>query len=143
MTIVAEMTGWLSKVKDVFGVGAEVRARAVAAIKRAQSHTIELVADTRDPSDAYTAIIEQTRDADFIISQPSAGGLTHPLRTREQFLITIETLKGKLTGRSHVIGRYKTPSGGTGTIFGYRMSMPVELISGTVHDYRSSQRKSA
>lgn len=72
--------------------------------------------------------IEQIRDNDLVISQPSVGGMTHQLAFGEPLKLSFAVGTTYQSGASRCLGRVKIPSGHAGgTLFAYSIAMPERL----------------
>ena len=133
---------WLSSMKRVLkhldNVPEDVRRALEAAYEARAKVGLQTVASTtKDPVD-MTAIIEQVRSNDLVISRPVIGGAARPLVTGESLVISfaLDSL-GHLSGKTRVLGRINMPSGGTRPLYGYRLAFPREI---NVENRRSFDR---
>ncbi len=79
-------------------------------------------------STLMSATIEQVRDGDLVISQPTIGGVMRPLMTGEALRLSFSLgTAGHLSGNTEVLGRHEIPSGGTAPLLGYLLAIPGEL----------------
>jgi hypothetical protein len=128
------MGAWLSKVFNALSL-ADTQESVRAALRTAQRErakvALEVTSATR-PS-VMTTLIEQVRDDDVIVSQPSVGGHTYPLAFGEQLGLSFTLAAVRHSGSSRCLGRIKIPSGSAEggdaqhMLFGYRLSLPDSL----------------
>jgi hypothetical protein len=119
---------WLSKMKSAFSGEADVSAsvrRELEAMQRLRSKlVVEVMNPARTTRETLAAIVEQVRDQDVVISQPSTGALTRPLAAGERVVLQLPAPGGVNAGEARVLGRIKLPSGGKRMFFGYRLTIP-------------------
>jgi c-di-GMP-binding flagellar brake protein YcgR len=122
---------WLSKVKSTLSGEAEVTAhvrRELQAMQRSRSRLVlEIVSPATTQREALATVVEQVRDQDIIISQPSAGAHTLPLAAGERVMLHFPVSGGVNAGEARVLGRIKLPSGGKRMFFGYRLTIPTRF----------------
>jgi c-di-GMP-binding flagellar brake protein YcgR len=92
---------------------------------------LEVVGSARPQNIIMTTFIEQVRDNDIVVSQPSIGGLTHPLAFNETLRLSFFAQGLHHTGQTRCLGRVKVPSGGGGKqmLFAYSLALPEQLTS--------------
>ncbi len=119
-------------------LSAAQRARA-----RVELQQMSLTGEVVQNGKTSVTMVEQVREEDFIISQPILEGRPYPLATREHFQMGFFGSDGRMTGDIQVLSRYKMSSGASGVsgqermFYGYRMSLPEQLVSGERRfDYR-------
>lgn len=98
--------------------------------------SLEVVNGQRSGNVIMTTFIEQVRDNDIVVSQPSIGGLTHPLAFNETLRISFFAQGLHHSGQTRCLGRVKVPSGGRPgggggqqVLFAYSLAMPTDLNS--------------
>ena len=132
------MSDWLSKVKNALaGDGAaKSDARAHLLVAHRDRAILELESLNQEGIDipVMSATIEQIREKDLMISQPSVGGINRVLATGERLRLSFVGLNGRLRGESTVLGRIKVPAGGASEensggrmLYGYRLALPASL----------------
>lgn len=126
------MPQWLAKVVDALSGGelSEVRRILEAARRNRTKLHLESFgpgADQDDESIVLISTIEQVRAKDFVIDQPTIGGITRPLAIGEQLRVSFLTTSGLMTAETRSLGRVKIPSGGTRAFFGYHLAMPDHI----------------
>lgn len=134
------MGTWFSKVISALGGEAEDRTRVLHLLTQAQrtraKALLEVVAAGQTA--VLATIIEQVREDDLIISQPTIGGLTHPLAFGETMTISV-ALNGTMhTGETQCLGRVRIPAG-AGTsgaapsadamLYAYRLTLPEKMAA--------------
>jgi len=128
---IGDVGTWLNKMKQALngeaGSSAMVRKELQAMQRSREKLTLEPLSAPSSSSDALACVVEQVRENDLVISQPSAGALTRPLATGERLALSFASSRGLCTGEARVLGRIKLPSGGNKLFFGYRLSMPERL----------------
>jgi c-di-GMP-binding flagellar brake protein YcgR len=133
---------WISKLARAL-TGEDAREEAREILRAACADRVRLklepVRTAVENATVMTAAIEQVRDDDVIISQPSIGGVARPLVDGETLRVSLALKSlGRVAGEAEVLGRYKIPSGGGAPLRGYRLSIPDEL---TEDDRRASKRR--
>ncbi len=131
---------WLSKVRSTLTGEAEAAQAVRRELEALQRSRAKLVIEVTKPGsaepEALTTIVEQVRDEDIVISQPSAGALNRPLATGERVLLRFTLATGVNVGESRSLGRIKLPSGGKRMFFGYRLSIPPRFETLDRRDHR-------
>jgi c-di-GMP-binding flagellar brake protein YcgR len=123
------MAAWLAKMMGALAGQSEVRSSAKQALQAAQRDRVKIALEIINSASPHTSVlnttIEQVRDEDLVISQPSVGGLTHPLAFGEQVRISFINKSMYHIAESRCLGRVKIPSGGgSQLLFAYRLAMP-------------------
>jgi c-di-GMP-binding flagellar brake protein YcgR len=134
------MGEWFSKVISALAGQTDPRQNTKRALQAAHRARVRVALEV--PSAGQTVVvtstIEQVRDDDFIVSQPTVGGLTHPLAFGEAINISFVNQSLYHTGQTRCLGRIKVPAGqGDNVLFAYRLAMPDEL---RVDDRRKQPR---
>lgn len=106
----------------------EVRRHLGTALRQRARIDLELVGhhSARCPGHLVTTI-EQLREADMIIAQPTSGGLPFPLTTGEHLRLGFINGLSTVSAEIHCLGRFRTRSGTGGPFYGYRLTMPGHL----------------
>jgi hypothetical protein len=144
------MGTWFSKVISALGGEQDGKQRAMHLLHAAQRARLKLNLEVNSGSNAVVLVttVEQVRENDFVVSQPTIGGLTHPLAFGETIIIGIAKDNAYHTARSQCMGRVRIPSGGGGNsgggaansggggapspdalLYAYRLAMPVGVHS--------------
>src|SRR6185369_160752 len=124
------MAAWLSKVlQNLSGDAEHMSVRDILLAVQRSRQPIEL--RSTGPGGSQTimsATIEQVREHDIVISQPSVGGFTRQLTTDERLSLRLfERQRGHLEGQVGCLGRIKVPSGSQTMLYGYTLSLPSQL----------------
>ena len=134
------MATWLSKVKSALTGEAEMALqvrRELEAMQRSRAKLhIEIATAGGAAREALASSVEQVRDDDVIISQPSSGATTRPLAAGERVLLQFTAGGGVVVGAARVLGRIKLPSGGKRMFFGYHVTIPdrFQIIERRQHE---------
>lgn len=129
------MAAWLSKVVEAMGGSSsdgelnEVHKTLDATRRNRTKLQIEPMGPLgpeHEPVVLYSTI-EQVRPKDFIIAQPTIGGITRPLATGEPLRVSFSAVPLPLAAQTRSLGRIKIPSGGRQALFGYRLAVPDRL----------------
>jgi hypothetical protein len=146
MPISLSMAQWFNKMFNALAgqAGSREYVRQVlhAAQRTRARVAMEVVNGGRPQAVVMTTFIEQVRENDIVVSQPSIGGLTHPLAFNETLRMGLFCQGLHHTGQTRCLGRVKVPSGGAGgsansTLFAYSLAWPEEIVS---EDRRSEPR---
>jgi len=136
------MPVWLSKVMSALGGQSAVRDSVHATMQEAQrlrtKIALEVISGAR--GSVLATVIEQLDGESLIISQPSVGGLTHPLAFGETMKISFSQNNQHHVGQCRCLGRVKIAAGNghpEHLLFAYRLSMPESL---QVEDRRREPR---
>ncbi len=125
------MERWLDKVKSTLGGNTDPYAQSRRVLRLAQRSRIQLMLEleNQDSEDSrkLTANIEQIAEDSFIISQPTAGVMGHPLNKRETIQFTLVVQGKRYQGVTRCAGRARIPSGGKRMLYGYRLNLPEQL----------------
>jgi c-di-GMP-binding flagellar brake protein YcgR len=138
------MAAWLTKIMGALAGQSETKSTARQALDSAQRDRIKIALEVISPgsnhSTVYSTTIEQVRDEDLVINQPSVGGLTHPLAFGETLRMSFILNSMHYSAETRCMGRVKIPSGsGSQLLFAYRLAMPETIRS---EDRRASPRVS-
>lgn len=129
----SDMPAWLSRVVDALSRSDYEPNEVHQTLETARRHRSKLQIELTGQSTAehesliMWSTIEQVRMKDFIIDQPTVGGITRPLATGEQMRISFSAEPTPLAGTTKSLGRIKIPSGGAKALFGYRLALPERL----------------
>ena len=127
------MAAWLTKVMGALGGEGAVRLSPRQILQAAQRDrlkvALEIVAPAPGQSTVLATTIEQVRDDDFVINQPSIGGLTHPLAFGEELRLSFHNRSVHHSAMTRCLGRVKIPAGGNQMLFAYRLEMPAMMRS--------------
>lgn len=140
---------WLNKMKSALSGDAEIAARVRRELQALQRSRAKLIVTVTNPvtneQESLATMVEQVREADLIISQPSSGAATRPLATGERVQLQFATAGGLTGGEARVLGRIKLPSGGKRMFFGYRVTVPefLRTIERRQHERIRMERGSA
>jgi c-di-GMP-binding flagellar brake protein YcgR len=93
--------------------------------------------DSKEAQPSLITQIEQVEKDAFQITRPAAGGVLHPLAVNERFEMTFMDGRHRYGGETSCLARVRIPSGGSRVLFGYRMSLPNQLIA---HERREHAR---
>jgi len=108
-------------------IAARIR-RELQALQRSRAKmNLELISMLGGNPETLATVVEQVREKDIIISQPSSGALTRPLAGGDRVRLCFAASGGISTGEARVLGRIKMQSGGKGMFFGYRVSIPTQM----------------
>src|SRR5262245_4601231 len=122
------MAEWLAKLVHALSGGADPHDAVRSALRAALRARAKVSLDTLNPAQqsiVMSASLEQVRDEDFVISQPSIGGLTHPLAFGEELRIGFQNYSKHHSAITRCLGRIRIPSGsGKLTLFAYRLALP-------------------
>jgi hypothetical protein len=105
------------------------RALLLAAQRARTPVELQLALATAPDRPTLTCTIEHVRRDDLLISQPLVAGRNHPLAIGEGLVMAFVSPRGRVIGRTRSLGRIKVPSGGARPFFGYRLSLPLELVT--------------
>lgn len=122
--------GMLTKMMGALSGQSEARAAVRLTLEAALQSRTKIVVEPRGAGHpgVMTAMIEQVRDEDLVISQPSIGGMTHPMAFGETLKISFVLQAMYHAGETHCLGRVKIPSGPGGhPVFGYALALPAAL----------------
>lgn len=139
------MAQWLNKMFGALAGQGSSPADVLRLLQSAQRSrvrvSLEVIGSSRPQNVFMTTFIEQVRDSDIVVSQPSIGGLTHPLAFNETLRLSFFAQGLHHTGQTRCLGRVKVPSGGGGRqmLFAYSLALPEQLTS---EDRRSEPRVS-
>jgi hypothetical protein len=130
------MAQWFNKMMGALagqGSSREYVRKVLQTAQRARTRiALEGVNGGRPQAVVMTTFIEQVRDNDLVVSQPSIGGLTHPLAFNESLRLSFFCQGLHHSGHTRCLGRVKVPSGGAGassTLFAYSLACPEDIIS--------------
>jgi hypothetical protein len=132
--------GMFSKMMNALSGQSDSLAAVRLTLEAAQQSRTKIAIEPRGANQpgVMTALIEQVREQDFVISQPSIGGMTHPLAFGETMRISFVNQAMYHSGETKCLGRVKIPSGQSGhTLFGYSMALPAAMDA---EDRRSAPR---
>jgi len=138
------MPVWLSKVMSALGGHSATRDAVHATMHEAQGLRTKLSLDVITTASArgnvLTTVLEQIDGETLIISQPSVGGLTHPLAFGETMKLSFVQNNQHHVGQCRCLGRVKIAAGNgqpEHLLFAYRLSIPESL---QVEDRRREPR---
>jgi len=140
------MPVWFSKVMNALNGQAATRDAVHATMKDAQrlrtKLSLEVVSLAGTRGSVLTTVLEQLEADGLVISQPSVGGLTHPLAFGETIKLSFVQNDQHHVGSCRCLGRVRIAAGNgqpEHLLFAYRLSMPDAL---QVEDRRRELRVS-
>ncbi len=139
------MGEWFTKVFQALHHPAQQAVRA--ALQQAQLARTKLALEvtSRNRTVVLTSTVEQVREDDFVISQPTVGGTTHPLTFEEVINLGFVLPSGYHRAECKCLGRIKIPAGNSpaaqasnsSVLYAYRLSLPESLLT---EDRRNAPR---
>ena len=130
------MPQWFNKMVSALGGAGSAQdyvRQVLQTAQRARTRiSLEVISGGRPQAVVMTTFIEQVRENDVVVSQPSIGGLTHPLAFNETLRLSFFSSGLHHSGQTRCLGRVKVPSGGasaSSTLFAYSLAFPIEIAS--------------
>jgi c-di-GMP-binding flagellar brake protein YcgR len=126
------MAAWLSKMLGSLGSAPDVRTSPRQVLLIAQRGRLKVALEPLNSTTQATVLntsIEQVREDDLVVSQPTIGGLTHPLAFGEELRLSFYNQNTHHIAQTRCLGRVKIPTGGNQTLFAYRLEMPPTIRS--------------
>lgn len=127
------MAAWLTKMLGSLGAPAEARLSPRQVLQIAQRGrlkvALELLNSPTAQASVLTTTIQQVREEDIVIGQPTIGGLTHPLAFGEELRLSFFNQDMHHIAQTRCLGRVKIATGGNQTLFAYRLEMPATILS--------------
>src|SRR5262245_36358360 len=130
MPITLDMGALLSK---LMGVLSGQGGAATQTLRQAQQERTKVSLEVTSGKRAVLMVthIEQVRDDDLIVSQPTVGGQHHPLAFGEDLRLSLVVNGEYFAGRTRCLGRIKIPGGAPAAngaepmIHAYRLELPT------------------
>jgi len=124
------MGTWISKMFHALGGENAPHVDVLGTLLQVQRSRAKLTLELSSAGHTMVLLttIEQVRDDDFIISQPTIGGVTHPLAFGETIKMGFVLASKHHSGDTRCLGRIRIPAGGDAQVlYAYRMALPESI----------------